>query len=146
MDCVLRPVSAHDVVKKAPGSSMSCHVGTTTVISPKPGTVIVAERCRRVLSHPIVIGGSMAADAFKYDHPVKVSAESGELLGTGHFVGEAGINRRTGVSKWSGNLDTDIDPLLLVQAGELRLEFENGAVGYARCPSHNRRANCQRIY
>ena len=73
---------------------------------------------------------------FEYNHPVKVSAESGELLGTGHFVGEAGINHRTGVSKWSGNLDTDIDPLLLVQGGELRLEFENG-VGYARCPSAN---------
>ena len=77
----------------------------------------------------------MTTTTIKYNHPVNVSAESGELLGTGHFVGEAGINRRTGVSKWSGNLDTDIDPLLLVQAGELRLEFENGAVGYARVPA-----------
>ena len=77
----------------------------------------------------------MTTTTIKYNHPVKVSAESGEFLGTGHFVGEAGIHGKTGAPKWSGNLDTDIDPLLLVQAGQLRVEFENGAVGYARCPS-----------
>ena len=78
----------------------------------------------------------MASNVFKYDHPVGVSAGSGELLGTGRFVGEAGIGRN-GVPRWSGNLSTDIDPLILVQSGELRLEFDNAIVGYAFCTSAN---------
>lgn len=32
----------------------------------------------------------------EYNHPVNVSVESGELLGLGHFVGAARINRATG--------------------------------------------------
>ena len=41
----------------------------------------------------------MAGNVFRNNHPVKVSAESGELLGTGHFVGEAGPNRRAEVER-----------------------------------------------
>ena len=44
-----------DEVKKASGSSMSFEDGTTTIISPKPGTAIVAERCRHVLRHPVIM-------------------------------------------------------------------------------------------
>ena len=70
---------------------------------------------------------------FEYNHPVKMFAESGELLGTGHFVGKSWTSRSSGEPRWSGNLDTNVDPLLLVQSGELRLEFGNGAIGHARC-------------
>ena len=55
----------------------------------------------------------MVGNIFTYDNPVMVSAESGDFLGPGHFVGEAGVSRRTGEPRWSGNLDTDIDPLVL---------------------------------
>lgn len=84
----------------------------------------------------------MAANIFTYDHPVNVSTESGEVLGPAHFVGSAGINRKTGGRRWSGDLHTSIDPLVLVAAGTLCLEFDNGAVGYARCtnPSINARS------
>ena len=69
---------------------------------------------------------------FEYSHSVRVSAESGEVLGPGHFAGTARINRVTGGPRRSGDIHTNIDPLVLVAAGTLCLEFDNGAVGYAR--------------
>ena len=73
-----------------------------------------------------------------------MSAESGELLGRGHFVGTAGTNRTTGRPRWSGDLHTSIDHLVLVASGTLSLEFDNGAVGYARCPSSSINALSER--
>jgi len=52
----------------------------------------------------------------EYNQPVNVSVESGELLGLGHFVGAARINRATGGPRWSGDLHTSIDPLVLIAA------------------------------
>ena len=75
----------------------------------------------------------MAANIFTYDHPINMSTESGELLGTAHFVGTARIHRRTGRPGWSGRLHTNIDPLVLVASGTLCLEFDNGSVGHVRC-------------
>ena len=34
---------------------------------------------------------------------------------------------------WGGELHTNIDPLVLVESGQLSLEFDNGVVGYALC-------------
>ena len=70
---------------------------------------------------------------FDYDHPVNVSAESGELLGPGHFVGGSSFYRLTVMPGWSGELHTNIDSLVLVESGQLRLEFDNGVVGHALC-------------
>lgn len=75
----------------------------------------------------------MDGNTCRYDHAVTVSTESGELLGPGHFVGDAGVYRSTGKPRWSGELHTNIDPLVLVSAGILSLEFNNGIVGYAIC-------------
>ncbi len=79
-----------------------------------------------------------------YDHAVHVSVESGEVLGLGHFVGTARINQITGRPVWSGDLHTSIDPLILMSAGQLSLEFDNGAVGHARCVSSNINAQSER--
>lgn len=76
----------------------------------------------------------MAVNPFKYDHPVTVSTESGETLDPGRFVGESGTYR-SGEPRWRGDVHTNTDPLVLFAAGSQRLEFENGAVGYARCTS-----------
>ena len=51
--------------------------------------------------------------SFEYDHPVSVSAVSGDVLGSTHFVGTAGINSTTGGTRWNGWLHTGIDPLVL---------------------------------
>lgn len=85
-----------------------------------------------------------AGNIFDYDHSVKVSAESGELLGTGHFVGGARINKITGRPGWSGDLHTSVDPIILVASGLLSVEFENGSVGHARCTSPSINARSER--
>ena len=86
----------------------------------------------------------MVTSIFTYDHPVKVSAESGDLLGAGHFVGNSRIHLSTGELRWSSNLHTSIDPLVLTSAGTLRIEFENGTVGHTRCPSSSIDARSER--
>ena len=63
-----------------------------------------------------------------------MSAESGELLGTAQFVGDASPNTR-GRLQWKVKLsNTSFDPGVLVYSGQLRLEFDNGDVlhGFAR--------------
>ena len=84
------------------------------------------------------------AGIFKYDHTVKVSAEPSEFLGPGQFVGESGINRLTGMPMWRGVLHANIDPRVLVDSGQLSLEFDNGVVGHARCASADIDATSQR--
>ena len=81
---------------------------------------------------------------FDYDNLVKVSAESGEVLGMGHFVGGARINRITGRPGWSGDLHTSVDPIILVASGLLSVEFENGAIGHARCTNASINARSER--
>ena len=75
----------------------------------------------------------MVGNVFKYNHPVTVSTESGELLGSGHFVGEVDIDSQTGEPKWGGNLYSNIDTVILVEAGTLSLEFDNGVTARALC-------------
>ena len=75
----------------------------------------------------------MAGNVFKYNHPVTVFTESGEFLGDGRFNGEAGINGHTGQPEWGGNLETNIDPATLAEAGILTLDFGERVTGRATC-------------
>ena len=74
-----------------------------------------------------------------YNDPVKVSAESGELIGTARFVGTARKNNRSARWQWSGQLhDTSFDPNVLLNSGQLRLEFNDGKTGHAFCTNVTR--------
>ena len=69
-----------------------------------------------------------------YDEPVTIFAESGELLGTAQLVGRADKSNRGGLWGWRAQFfDTSFEPGILLQAGELRIEFKDGTVGRAFC-------------
>ena len=75
----------------------------------------------------------MTNSRISYNHTVKVFSEAGELLGTGRFVGTARTNSG-GRGQWDGRLnDISFSPQVLHDAGRLRLEFDDGAVGDAFC-------------
>ena len=76
----------------------------------------------------------MVSDSRIYDDPGDVFAESGELLGTARLKGRAFLSPRRGLWSWSGRLlNASFDAGVLLGAGELRLEFEDRAVGRAFC-------------
>ena len=76
----------------------------------------------------------MIGNSVTYNEQVNVFSESGETLGTDRLVGTARRNSRSGRWSWSGQLhDTSFEPGILLDSGQLRLEFNDGAVGYALC-------------
>ena len=69
-----------------------------------------------------------------YNEQVTVFAESGELLGSAQLVGRADQSNRGGLWGWRAQLlDTSFEPGILLQSGELRIQFEDGTVGRAFC-------------
>ena len=69
-----------------------------------------------------------------YDEQVTVFAESGELLGTAQLVGRADQSYDGGLWGWRAQFfDTSFEPGILLQAGELRIEFKDGTIGRAFC-------------
>ncbi len=67
-----------------------------------------------------------------YDESVKVFAQSGDLIGDAHFRGRAYQSRASELWTWSGRLThTAFDPGVITKAGELRLDFDDGATGQA---------------
>jgi len=76
----------------------------------------------------------MVSSSISYNVQVNLFAESGELLGTARLVGSARRSRRGGVWGWRGQLhNTSFEAGILYESGQLRLEFSDGAVGYAFC-------------
>ena len=72
-------------------------------------------------------------NAKSYDERVMVFAEAGLLVGDARLVGRA-WKGRGGRWKWRANLnDTSFEPGDLMNAGELRIEFEDEIVGRAFC-------------
>lgn len=69
-----------------------------------------------------------------YNEKVKLYSESGDLLGIALLIGSARISSRSGLWSWEAQLyESDFEPGILMEAGELRIEFEDGAEGRALC-------------
>ena len=69
-----------------------------------------------------------------YNEQVTVFAESGELLGSAQLVGGADQSSRGGLWGWRAQLlDTSFAPGVLLQAGELRIQFKDRTVERAFC-------------
>lgn len=69
-----------------------------------------------------------------YDERVTIFAGSGDLLGTARMVGQANYSDGSGLWSWRAQLfDTSFEPDILRQAGELRIELNDGTVGRASC-------------
>lgn len=71
-----------------------------------------------------------------YNEKVTIYSESGDLLGIGILDGRAQKSSRSGRWGWEANLfDTDFEPGILMESGQLRVEFDDGAEGQALCRS-----------
>ena len=67
-----------------------------------------------------------------YRDDVRVYAEDQGLIGKAYLTGRARVE--DGAWTWEGSLHyASFDVHTLLDAGQLRLEFRNGAVGYAIC-------------
>lgn len=76
----------------------------------------------------------MSGKRIDYSEEVKVYARSGDLIGSAHFTGYAHRPRTGGLWSWNGRLtQTDFEPGAVMEAGELRLDFSDGASGNVLC-------------
>ena len=72
----------------------------------------------------------MSGNRIDYSEEVKVFAKSGDLIGSAHFTGYAHRPRTGGLWSWNGRLtQTDFEVGAVMEAGEMRLEFSDGASG-----------------